>query len=263
MSKYLKRHLGLALCAALAVCAASASARGRSRAESRADSRAEAERLWELAVAAKGGRERLHSVDSFLISAGSRKHPLIDLYAFPGRYWRWDAAPEPLGLRVQMMNAERGEAYLTHPDDPKSPRKLGDVFMRSCQFFVTEAQLYFLLETRRHRPVPIEAREGEARGRRTDVVRVLVGDRLADYYLDRKTHLPVKVVYPARDDSRRHFEAKDYADVGGLMLPSKVSYGGGFSSYAYVVNPEYDAALFERPPTVEAGADAWRPRASR
>jgi hypothetical protein len=263
VKKYLRRSLGLALCAALAVCAAAAPAPGRSREESRADTRAEAERLWELAVAAKGGRERLHTVHSFLISAGSRKHPLIDLYAFPGRYWRWDASPEPLGLAVQMMNAERGDAYLTYPDDPKSPRKLGEVFLRSCQFFVTEAQLYFLLETRWHRPVPVEAREGEAQGRRADVVRVVVGDRRADYFLDRKTHLPLKVVYPARDDSRRHFEAKDYVDVGGLMLPAKVSYGGGFSPYAYVVNPDYDAAVFERPPTVEAGRDAWRPRAGR
>ncbi len=263
MSKYLKHSLGLALCAALVICASVTSARGRAREESRADSRAEAERLWELAIAAKGGRARLHSVGSLLISAGSRKHPLIALYAFPGKYWRWDASPEPLGLAVQMMNAERGDAYLTYPDDPKSPRKLGDVFLRSCQFFVTEAQLYFLLETRWHRPVPIEAREGEAQGRRADVVRVVVGDRQADYYLDRKTHLPLKVIYPPREKAWRRFEAKDYTDVGGLMMPTKVSYGGDFSPYAYIVNPEYDAGLFERPPTVEAGSDAWRPRARR
>lgn len=263
MNKYLKRSLGLALCGALAVCAAAAEVRGRSREESRGDTRAEAERLWELAVAAKGGRERLHAVNSLLISAGSPKYPLIDLYAFPGKFWRWNALPEPIGLSIDMMNAERGDAYLTYPDDPKSPRKLGEVFLRSCQFFVTEAQLYFLLETRWHRPVPVEAREGEARGRRADVVRVVVGDRQADYFLDRKTHLPLMVVYPPREKAWRRFEAKDYVDVGGVMLPSKVSYGGGFSPYAYVVNPDYDAAVFERPPTVEAGRDAWRPRASR
>ena len=73
----------------------------------------------------------------------------------------------------------------------------------------------------------------------------------------------MKVVYPPHENAHRYFEAKDYVDVGGLMMPSKVSYGGGFSPYSYVVNPEYDARLFERPPTVEAGPDAWRPRAGR
>ena len=250
--------MGFALCAALSVCASAPGA----RAGSRGDTRAEAERLWELAVAAKGGRERLHSVESLLVTRGSRKHPLIDLYAFPGKYWRWDESPEPLGLAVQMMNAERRDAYLTYPNDPKSPRKLGDEFLRACQFFVTEAQLYFLLETRWFRPVPVEAFEGEARGRRADVVRVVVGDRQADYFLDRKTHLPLKVAYPT-SAKHRYFQAKDYVDVGGLMLPSKVSYGGGYSDYSYAVNPEYDARLFERPPTVEAGRDAWRPRVAR
>jgi hypothetical protein len=255
-----KRALGLSLWVALAVCASSATA---ARADSRGDTRAEAERLWELAVAAKGGRERLHAVTSFMLNRGPRRHPLTDLYVFPGKFWRWDAAPAPLGLSVQMMNAERGSAYSAYPNDPKSPRSPGDAFRRGCEHFVTEAQVYFLLETRWHRPVPVSASEGEARGRRADVVRVLVGDTHADYFLDPKTHLPLKVVFPARDGARRYFEAKDYAEVGGLMLPSKVSYGGRFSPYTYAVNPDYDPAVFERPPTVEAGAEAWRRGAAR
>src|ERR1044072_9721432 len=36
------------------------------------ESRQEAERLWELAIAAKGGRERLYSVRNFVVSSKSR-----------------------------------------------------------------------------------------------------------------------------------------------------------------------------------------------
>ncbi|HEX8500931.1 MAG TPA: hypothetical protein VF659_10105 [Pyrinomonadaceae bacterium] len=256
----MRSSVALACCLALALCAPAPAAGARG---SREGSREEAERLWELAVAAKGGRERLHSVNSLLLTTGSRKYPLVDLYAFPGKLWRWSRLPAPFDLSVNMLNAERRAAYATSGNSPASPRRLGDDAVRGFQSFVDEAQLYFLLETRWQRPVPVAASEGEAGGRRADVVRVAVGDKQADYFLDRKTHLPLKIVFPARDNARRYFAAKDYADVGGVMLPLKVSYGGGFSPYAYVLNPDYDPNIFERPPTIDAGIEAWRRGAAR
>lgn len=78
--------------------------------------RQEAERLWELAIAAKGGRERLQAVSNLQISIrekvwyGLRRVPYIqeDLYVFPGKYWEWnDQRKSIFGLSIRMYNHDR------------------------------------------------------------------------------------------------------------------------------------------------------------
>ena len=58
----------------------------------------------------------------------------------------------------------------------------------------------------------------------------------------------------------RSFHSSGLRNTPRTTWPFPVSSGGGFSPYAYAVNPDYDAGVFERPPTVEAGRDAWRRR---
>ncbi|HEX8720318.1 MAG TPA: hypothetical protein VF736_06740 [Pyrinomonadaceae bacterium] len=251
------RYLGLVFCVGLLACVPAA--------EAREGTRAEAERLWELAVAAKGGRERLYAVHSLLVASGSQKYPLIQLYAFSGRFWQWAHDPEPLGLAVQMYDAARPVAYLSYPDDPESPRRLGGDVRATANYVLAEAQMYYLLETRWLKPEPFETFAGEVGGRRADVVRARVAGRQADFYLDRKTRLPVQVVFPSEGAGYHPFvRMKDYADVGGVMLPSKVGHeGDARGRYVYALNPDYDPGVFERPPTIEAGPFAWRRAAAR
>jgi len=251
---YLKRTLVLFFSTALAVCGP--------RAEAREGSRAEAERIWESAVAAKGGRERLHAVHSILDTTAWGKYRLVSLYAFPGRFWRYDQEPEPFGLSAEMINAERGVGYVANSDDPKSPHGLGGDFPASARYVNNTEQMYYLLETRWLKPQPFEASAGEVGGRRADVVRARVAGREAVFFFDRKTHLTLKVVFPSTNGEGPGVWFKDYAEVDGVMLPTKVSYhrNNKYLACSFLLNPNFDERVFERVPTIEAGPDAWRRR---
>jgi hypothetical protein len=48
----------------------------------------------------------------------------------------------------------------------------------------------------------------------------------------------------------------EYADVDGIQMPHKIE----DIPQRYRFNVDYDEALFEVPPTVEAGPEAWRPK---
>src|SRR4051812_47867497 len=85
--------------------------------QSKADeeSKQNAQALWEQAVAAKGGRERLHDVNSLVIFyqqtvrnvLGTVVHRgLVErLYVFPDKSWSWDdGLPPPFHLTVSMYN---------------------------------------------------------------------------------------------------------------------------------------------------------------
>jgi hypothetical protein len=257
LSRYLRRILvPVFFLTALAVCAP--------RAEAREGSRAEAERLWEMAVAAKGGRERLHAVHSILETATWSKYRLVSLYAFPGMVWSWDYEPEPFGFTSEMMNAECRIGYVANSDDPKSPHALGGDFPGTARYVNDEEQMYYLLETRWLKPEPFEAAAGEVGGRRADVVRAHVSGRQADFFFDRKTHLPLKIVFPSTNGEGPSVMLKDYAEVGGVMLPSKVSHKRDhYLTYSFILNPDYDERVFERAPTIEAGPDAWKRRGGR
>lgn len=256
MRHYLKRTLVLFFffLTALAVCG--------TRAAASEGSRAEAERIWESAVAAKGGRERLHAIHSILETATWSKYRLVNLYAFPGRFWRWDYEPEPFGFSAEMINAERRIGYVAHSDDPKSPHALGGDFPASARYVNDEEQMYYLLETRWLKPEPFEAAAGEVGWRRADVVRARVSGWQADFFFDRKTHMLLKVVFPSTNGEGPGVWFKDYAEVDGVMLPTKVSHhrDNKFLACSFVLNPDFDERVFERVPTIEAGPDAWKRR---
>src|SRR5688500_13844780 len=121
--------IGLGLCACLLTavfCAARAAAGGQSPAAARA----QAEALWEQAVAAKGGRERLRSVRSFVVASSSRyeRSPRPDvaagistesLFVLPGRWWSvWDYRPGKLGHGVNLFDFDKGVGFLSSNGRP-------------------------------------------------------------------------------------------------------------------------------------------------
>src|ERR1044071_4698879 len=80
------------------------------------DNRQEAERLWELAIAAKGGRDRLYGVKNLQLSIREKVRYLIrrlsfieeDLYVFPGKSWEWnDQRPAIFGFSLRIYNEDQ------------------------------------------------------------------------------------------------------------------------------------------------------------
>lgn len=182
--------------------------------QQRTGSQEEAQRLWEQAITAKGGRERLYAVRNMVVSWRGNKH--VDLYVFPSKLWRWmDDRPSPIGLAVEMHNLERNLAYLTYPNDPESPRRLGQSGRGSVP--LRDAQLYYLLETRWIRPEPIGVTSGRVGRQAVDVVQTIVDGKRVDFYLDRELHLPLKVAFPAEDERGTYYVMfSDYAPVDGI-----------------------------------------------
>jgi hypothetical protein len=122
-----------------------------------------------------------------------------------------------------MYNLERNLAYLTYADDPESPRKLGSDALESARANIIKAQLYFLLETQWVKPVPIGVTSGGRVGRRTvDIVQTLVDGKRVDFYLDRESHLPLKVAFINERDGRSYYWImfSDYAPVNGIQMPA-------------------------------------------
>jgi hypothetical protein len=231
-------------------------------------SKQEAIKLWEQAVAAKGGRERLYAVRNMAISSRLKfKKSLFqtgeahfeEFYVFPNKCWLWIGGEKTrkVGLSVETIDLERGVAYLTYPDDPISPRKLEITPFTKSHFFRT--QLLYLMETPWLKPIPMKTHTRWENFKKIDVVETSVEGNRVDFYLDRKTHLPsmIKEFY-SFDSEKAHqtYTLGSYIEVDGLQMPKK----SDGTRMTYQLNATYDEEIFERPPTLEAGPQAWKPK---
>ena len=110
--------------------------------------------------------------------------------------------------------------------------------------------------------VPFKATSQRIKSKTFHVVYVRAGDRVAKYYLDTKTYHPARIEIMTLSDMEKTsgtYQFFDYVEVDGIQVPSKRRQGGSRKiRITYQFNVEYDPGIFERPPTVEAGPDAWR-----
>ncbi|MGB9179304.1 MAG: hypothetical protein WCB68_08655, partial [Pyrinomonadaceae bacterium] len=133
----------------------------------------EAERLWEQAVAAKGGRERLYSVRNMVVSSFRGKgveYGSVELFEFPSKYWGWYGDPQPLGQYVRMYNLEDRVQYTGNDIAPDSSTKVHEQHLEGGQITVDDAQLMFLLETKWIKPVLTGVSSDRVGRNRADVV---------------------------------------------------------------------------------------------
>ena len=241
------------------------------------DNKHEAERLWELAIAAKGGRERLNAVNNLQLSIrekvwyGLKRISYIteDLYVFPGKYWQWtDQRGSVFGLGIHMYNQER-DINLWYSDHGKGGhvgRPMDLVHGKAPLIRLYDVQLRYFMETKWVKPVPVSVQDAKVDGKSVRLVQTVVKgyptkDKTDEirigFALDQKTNLPVQVIYYHRAVSGREFTGKvrlsDYVDVSGIKMPSKVN---GLKS-SYQINVEYDEQIFVREPNVGAGIQQW------
>jgi hypothetical protein len=234
-------------------------------------------KLWEQAIEAKGGRERLYAVRNVLESYDDKT--TVALYVFPEKLWEWtDYRPTPLGIRMEMDNPQGKLSYKIEEATPNPPPNLGERHAKEALWDNYYAQLYYLLETQWIKPFPVRVYSGTIGGRPVDVLQTLVhysdaprtnqaGYRV-DFHLDKQSHLPLEVAFPSDDSQGINYGRgtyyvtfADYADVSGIQMPRKVGHLiKPKIPLSVQVNLEYDPGIFERPPSIKAGPDAWRPR---
>jgi hypothetical protein len=242
------------------------------------DARVAAQRLWEQAVAAKGGRERLYAVRNFMVSSNSRygSSPRPDvaagvaeenLYVLPGKWWSFqDYRPGKMGYSLDVLDFERDIWWHTGPGKrvPLTPR--ADVRREIFENFkgrFHQAQLIYLMETQAVKPEILRARTAHDGLKKVDVVETLVDGSRVDFYLDRKTHLPSRIVMDipgTRSNGRMDYSCRlgDYLEVNSIQMPQRVDCLDKESRMTYRFNVPYDEAVFERPPTPDMSAGAWK-----
>ncbi|HEV2882338.1 MAG TPA: hypothetical protein VGX24_13740 [Pyrinomonadaceae bacterium] len=237
------------------------------------NSRQEADKLWEQAVLAKGGRVNLHAVSNMVASSRIKGTKYLvkpftlryeHFFVFPDRSWTWVDESESgiFDIKVLMLNLERNLTYLTYPNDPGSPRV--SQLCPDCtdlRYSILRAQFRYLMESRWVRPVPLSASKERRGFGRVDVVRTLVNGERVDFVLDGKSHLPLEFshYYKFRGEESIHTESmSDYVEIGGIKVPRRITERRFRYRVEYRINVQYDESLFEDPPTIEAGSEAWK-----
>lgn len=218
-----------------------------------------AKELWELAIEAKGGREQINKVQNILKSVSyGKEHGSVELFVLPEKWWRFSNEAEPLGKQVVMNNLAQDLYYVSYDNNPQSFTKTE----KRGKVSLIETQLYFLLETKWIKPVPFDYSIEQIGGEKTNVVKTMVEEKPVNFYFDKKTHLVVKIAH-LNDKGKIYswVSFSDYVMLDGIQIPTKIGYESNRKSSTNIkFNVDYDETLFETPPTVVAGRDAWKPK---
>jgi hypothetical protein len=250
--------------------------------EAKSDDRAQAEALWNRAIAAKGGRERLSSIQSFAIkeralfdkptrpdmAVGQVEQIVVEL---PDLWWSFsDYRPGKMGYMVRVVNTTTGRHWATANGTPgkTAPDRSTSERLRRFEY------VYFL-ETRWVRPTPLRASRVQFGRRPVDRVETEIDGQPVVFELDVETHLPVRIETSVTSDvpraragavtaARRYvFELTAYHEVSGIHVPGRVSLGGDPADVEVEINPAYDPTIFAAPPPPETRIDSWRQRADQ
>ncbi len=237
----------------------------------------EAAQLWEQAIAAKGGRERLHRVRNMVISSRAEYGTHLgkrnswnqeELDVFPNKKWHWsDMRPDVFGLRVEMYNYERRVFYISTPDAPeKETRQIPDYKTWERSTLLNDQVLY-LMETSWVKPEPIAIYRSTVNGQTVDIVETQVFNERIDFALDSITHLPSRISYYNKSITGRgpltisNVDLSDYVEVNEIKVPRKVKpENGSVFSTKIQMNVEFNEEIFTGPKAIEAGPEVWRPK---
>ena len=248
------------------------------------DDRSRAQALWEQAIAAKGGRERLSGIQSFALKEQSHfdtpRRPdmatgLVEqiVAALPDLWWSFeDYRPGKMGYSVAAVNTATGQQWANYNGKPARTGR-----DRSTGWRLRQLQYVYFLETRWVRPTPLRASRVRVGLRSVDRIETDFDGQAILFDLDVDTHLPMRIESPLKGAApapqpgatgntpatpahRYIFELSAYHDVGGIQVPGRVTLGGDAADVEVEINPDYDPSIFTTAPPPEAGLDSWRKR---
>ena len=240
--------------------------------------RREAERMWEQMIKVKGGRERLHAITNMLLTSGDKPRDIgINLYVFPGKWWSWtQAPPSPDTIWVDMTNLERNISIVVSNGGAYNPLEMTEQRRRDIRREMLQEACAYLLETKWLQPKPLRVTQQRVGRERFDVVETLVRDAESgldermDFYVEPESLLVYRVVRYYEGKPNRYYCFADYVVTDSIQMPRRAGrqvyrpelwskpFFCGLHSLSARFNVDYDPRLFERPPSVAAGANAWR-----
>ena len=180
---------------------------------------ADPQSVWDQAIQAKGGRERLRNVHTLAVYMKPAQvllagPPANWLCVFPNRYFEWEGGK---GMeRAIVVDAAADRVAMDANGKPRSARKL-TVVERDR---LTLNQLLYLLDTAWLRPEPVEGKPGGMHLRKHTVVTVRAGGRTFDVFLN-SANLPERVFSDRSEDSKAKYDYQldHYREFQGIQLP--------------------------------------------
>ena len=237
------------------------------------ETRGDAEKLWELAIKAKGGRTKLESVETLLVtsegeaitsSGKSYIRKRVALAVLPYKIWSYeDSMPDVFGITVSMDNYQNNTEYFWANGRKKvkaiemSPRaKKAKAYQNST--------IFYLMESRWLKPKILGIAPISSAGVNTYLIQTIVDDRRVDFELDRTTYLPTKiVVYEVGIDGvsrNSEMNLMDYVEVDGIKVPQRTQFESQLSERTkFGFNVDYNPSIFERAPE-NFDAMSWKPK---
>jgi len=244
---------------------------------------AEARRIWELAVQAKGGRERLQKVQNFqaslfLHSPGSnpRETPFASfLCVIPGKQWSFEdyGKKSVFGATATMQDFENRTTYFAQNGVSSVAKSMTAADGQSAAWMHAENAVY-LVESKTQQADVRKVESHVVNGYKLYLVTTSIDGQRVDFDFDSVTYLPRRVVaYHERETGGVSVITHDllqYRDVDGIKMPTWITDtypptpGRSESSirtfYLEVqLNVAYDPAIFERSPD-KLTSNSWRLR---
>ncbi len=247
------------------------------------EDRQKAVTLWEQAIGAKGGRDRLAGIRSVAIleKAGFKRPTLPEMAVgrvdqivceLPDAWWEFlDYRPGQMGYSVRVVNARTGLGWASQ-GGPASPLRRPDTH---TAFRLRQLQYVYFLETRWVQPTPLRASRVQHGSKSADRVETEIEGDLVVFDLDTNTHLPVRIetvhkitLKPPRPgmspgEQKYVYELDGYHEVAGIQVPGRVTISGDPAEARVEINPDYDPLIFTRPPPADTTIDSWRKQADR
>lgn len=246
------------------------------------DSKTEAEKVWEMAIKAKGGRERLSKIENIQISStkdsrnisvkesqatlGKRyvaRHESLNV--LPDKVWVYaDESKSVFGITQSMLNFDNKLTYFGGEKTDVETLDTNSPGMKNYKGY-QNPQILYLMESRWLKPEIIGMRSGNADGADVQIVETRFDGRRVDFALDPKTLLPAQIKFydTGFDGGLRLRTARmwNYIEVDGIKVPQRMSYSdtisrGGTEEMTIRFNVEYDPNIFLKPPA-KLTPDAW------
>jgi len=244
--------------------------------------------LWEEAIRAKGGRERLQSIQNLLISSTidvrtQRGFNLTDterLYVMPKKAWIYTFTPQlDVSLDATVMDIERNFCMVTLAPASNDVPSLSMCLSSTPIKFLIQDPVIYLMETKWVRPEPLGF-HSEGKGKKQlDVIETKVGQLKVDFYLDRKSRLPIRLVtdwfggitQATLRGGLVTIELEDYVAIDGILMPRRVTrelegnvpvgevFGRDTERASYQFNVTYNPKIFESPASKKLKRHDWKP----
>jgi hypothetical protein len=255
----------------------------------------DAQEIWQKVLAAKGGRDRLHSVSAVHVTErrpASWLYRMEEVWAGPAFAWKWiDFREVRGGVALHVTFGDRHITYATGatalPGQKPYPND-----SRADEQDLVAFQVEFLSETSWVQPEMqdcsiqdgekadiyrrslgtldfgrLQSKESDsAAGSRTSLY-LLSGranDTILRYWIDPRTLLPrqvdlrnpnVRIVNGVYETS---VQLDDYKAVGGILLPHTAIAHGIVSHYRFELNPRYNPVIFQEPPVGPVHETDWK-----